>query len=130
MVNSFSRGSRWVAAFFFAPSLVACLALGVGFLYVGFTELTGVVFSALVAMGAGMLSLFLTVVIFRKMRQILASQAEPWGRATCMAIAADILVVLMVLIVVPKIQEQDRYEVDAAVHRQQRSLNVPNRKEK
>jgi predicted Kef-type K+ transport protein len=121
-MNSFSRGSRWLAMIFYAPSLMACLALGLAFLYVGFTEVTGVFFPALVAIGAGALAVFLTVVIFRKMRQILMGDAKPWGRATGIVIVVDVLVVFLVLIAVPKIQEQRQYEADAAVRRQQRSL--------
>jgi len=122
-MNSSSGVSRWVAVLFFIPVFLACLALGLGFVYVGFTELSGVLFSALVAIGAGSLALFLTVVTFRKMRQILLGHAEPWGRATWSVIAADIFVTLLVLIAIPKIQEQRQYEADAAVRRQQRSLH-------
>jgi hypothetical protein len=116
--------SRWLAVFFFVPVLLGCLSLGLGFVYVGLTELRGALFSALVGVGAGTLSLFLTVMCFRQMRHILAGQVAPWGRPTWVAIASDVFVLLLLLIAFPKIEDQRRFMADSAARRQLRSLQM------
>src|SRR6185369_2789507 len=111
-MNPTSRTSRWAAVSCFVPVFVVCALCGAGYALIGISGLLHGQYSMMGGVAVGSMAFLLAIGCGRKMRDILRSQAPPWGPGTRMAIAGDVLLALLIMVAIPKIQELRRYSAN------------------